>query len=151
VTTLGGQGKTATPPTFRVEIEGRVEIALAPDLDYWKRSALLVAMVELSGSYARASRDKTPGSNDVWLGQMRVVVRTPESYRAKLTEQWVQRTHAFAAAAQAREAPLYLLDCAPPGEITQKQVGLEEVALGLVVNCRLGSPKGPSAVLPPPR
>jgi hypothetical protein len=75
-----------------------------------------------------------------------VIVKNPESYRAKLTEQWVQRAHAFAAAAQAREAPLHLLDCAPPGDIIQKQRSLEEVSLSLAVNCRLGSLKAAAAV-----
>jgi hypothetical protein len=148
VTPLGPRGKTVSPPeTFRVQLEGRVEVALAADADYWKRSALVVALAQLADGYARAREDKTKAGGDLtWIGNSRVMVKNAESYRAKLTDQWVQRAQAFAAAAQAREAPLHLLDCTPPGEIVQRQRSLEEVALSLSVNCRLGSLKQAAAV-----
>ena len=144
---LGPRSKTAgAPEAFKIQIEGRVEVALAADADYWKRSALVVALAQLADTYAQA-RDKTKADRDLtWIGQTHVIVKNPESYRAKLTELWVQRAHAFAAAAQAREAPLHLLDCAPPGDIVQKQRSLEEVSLSLAVNCRLGSLKAAAAV-----
>jgi hypothetical protein len=154
VTPLGPRGKTVSPTeVFRIQIEGRVEVALAADADYWKRSALVVALAQLADGYARAREDKTKAGRDfTWIGKSHVIVKNPESYRAKLTELWVQRAHAFAAAAQAREAPLHLLDCAPPGEIVQKQRSLEEVSLSLAVNCRLGSLKSAAAVpVPAPR
>jgi hypothetical protein len=151
VTPITGKISKAVAPAgaptdaFEVTLEGRIEVALAAELDYWKRSALVVALAELADSYDRA-RDaaKSGGKGDrVSLSNMRVVVKNPESHRGKLTELWVQRARAFAAAAQAHEAPLYLLDCAPPGEIVQKERSLEEIALTLSVSCRLGSLKAP--------
>jgi hypothetical protein len=148
VTPLGPRGKTVSPTdAFRVQIEGRVEVALAADADYWKRSALVVSLAQLADGYARARADKTKTGGDLtWIGKSRVIVKNAESYRAKLTDLWVQRAQAFAAAAQAREAPLHLLDCAPPGEIVQRQRSLEEVSLSLAVSCRLGSLKAAAAV-----
>ncbi len=147
VTPVGG--KIAGPAeAFRVALEGRIEVALMPELDYWKRSALVVALAELGDRYKAATAAKT-ADQGVWLTGTRVTVKNAEAHRGKLTELWVQRARAFAAAAQAREAPLYLLDCAPPGEIVQKQQSLEEVALSLSVSCRLGSLKAASATAPP--
>jgi len=144
VTPVGGRGKVAGPSeAFDVTIEGRIEVALAPELDYWKRSALVAALAELADRY-RA--DKAAADKSVLLHNTRVVVKNPETYRGKLTEIWVQRARAFAAAAQTHEAPLVLLDCAPPGDIAQKERSLEEVALSLSVSCRLGSPKAAPAV-----
>jgi len=140
----------AATDAFEVILEGRIEVALAADLDYWKRSGLVGALAELADSYDRA-RDaaKSAGKGDsVSISNMRVVVKDTESHRGKLTELWVQRARAFASAAQAHEAPLYLLDCAPPGDIVQKERSLEEVALTLSVSCRLGSLKAPPG--PPP-
>jgi hypothetical protein len=137
----------ATAETFRVTLEGRVEIALAADLDYWKRSALVGALAELSAGLQRARAAKG-GGRGVSLDSMRVAVKSPESYRGKLTELWVQRSRAFATAAQAHQAPLYLLDCTPPGDIRQRQQSLEEIALSLAVSCRLGSLKSPAPAAP---
>jgi hypothetical protein len=150
VTPVGGRSKTAAPAgagAFLVVIEGRIEVALAPTLDYWQRSALLVGLAELTDRYAAANDAKT-ADQGVSLTNSHVVVKNPESFRAKLTEQWVQRARGFAAAAQAHEAPLVLLDCAPPGEIVQKQRSFEEVALSLSVSCRLGSVKAAAATPP---
>ncbi len=144
-TKVASHGKSAGPSdAFDVTIEGRIEIALAPELDYWRRSALVVALAELADRYKAPGMAKTPDEG-VWLMGTRVAVKNAEAYRGKLTEIWVQRARAFAAAAQVHEAPLYLLDCAPPGEIGQKEKSLEEVALSLSVSCRLGSPKAPPA------
>jgi hypothetical protein len=135
---------------FEVTLEGRIEIGLAADLDYWKRSALVAALAELADSYDRAREAaRSAGKGDrVSLSGMRVVIKNPESHRGKLTELWVQRARAFAAAAQAHDAPLYLLDCAPPGDIVQKERSLEEIALTLSVSCRLGSLKAPPGTPP---
>jgi len=148
VTPVGGKEKAAA--AFRVLLEGRIEIALAPALDYWKRSALVVALSEVADWYEAARAAKT-ADRGVSLSRTQVVVKNPESYRGKLTELWVQRARAFAAAAQAREAPLYVLDCAPPGDIVQKQRSLEEIALSLPVTCRLDSPKAPPGAPPAAR
>jgi hypothetical protein len=149
VTPVGGAGKTAAAAgVFRVLLEGRIEIALAPALDYWKRSALVVALAEVADWYEAARAAKT-ADRGVSLSRTQVIVKNPESYRGKLTEQWVQRARAFAAAAQAREAPLHVLECAPPGDIIQKQRSLEEIALSLPVTCRLGSLKAPPAARSP--
>jgi len=149
VTPVSGKSKAAAQTgAFQVVIEGRIEVALAPALDYWQRSALLIALTELTDRYEAANDAKT-ADKGVSLTNSHVVVKNPESFRAQLTEQWVQRARAFAAAAQAHEAPLVLLDCAPPGEILQKQRSLEEVALSLSVSCRLGSVKTAAAAPPP--
>ena len=151
VTPVAGTGKApATAGAFRVLLEGRIEVALAPNLDYWKRSALVVALAEVAHWYEAARAAKT-ADKGVSLSRTQVIVRNPESYRGKLTEMWVERARAFAAAAQAREAPLYVLDCAPPGDIVQKQRSLEEIALSLPVTCRLGSLKAPPGATPAPR
>ena len=129
---------------FEVIVEGRIEVPLAAEQDYWKRSAVVAALAELADRYQAAREAKTADAG-VSLGSTRVAVKNSEAYRAKLTELWVQRARAFGTAAQAHEAPLYLLDCAPPGEIAQKERSLEEVALSLSVSCRLGSLKAPPA------
>ena len=151
VTPVGGRGKVGEAAgAFRVLLEGRIEVALAPALDYWKRSALVVALAEVTDWYEAARVAKT-ADRGVSLSRTQVIVKNPESYRGKLTELWVQRARAFAAAAQAREAPLYVLDCAPPGDIVQKQRSLEEIALSLSVTCRLGSLKVPPGAAPAAR
>jgi hypothetical protein len=97
----------------------------------------------------RAPSHEVPGAGrGVSLGNMRVAVKDTESYRGKLTELWVQRARAFASAAQAHQAPLYLLDCSRPGDIRQKQQSLEEIALSLSMTCRLGSLKSAAAAAP---
>lgn len=149
VTPVGGKAKAADPPdAFRVVVEGHLDVVFSPELDYWKRSTLVAAMAELSDQYRAANEAKT-ADQGVSLTNSHVVVRSPESFRAKLTEQWVQRARAFAAAAQTHDAPLVLLDCAPPGEIVQKQRSLEEVSLSLSLSCRLGSLKAAAATAPP--
>jgi len=151
VTPVGGRGQEAAAAgAFRVLLEGRIEVALAPELDYWKRSALVVALAEVADWYEAARAAKT-ADRGVSLSGTQVIVKNPESYRGKLTELWVQRARAFAAAAQAREAPLHLLDCAPPGDIVQKQRSLEEVALSVSLSCRLGSLKAPPGATPAAR
>jgi uncharacterized protein YggE len=141
VTPVGGQAKVEDPATvFAVSVEGRIEIGLAPEADYWRRSSVVAALAQLADGYAASSATKQ-GARGVSLGHTRVVVRDPEAFRAKLTEQWVQRARAFAAAAQAQAAPLYAIDCSPPGDIAQKELSLEEVALSLGMSCRLGSPE----------
>lgn len=151
VTPIYGHGKVTGPTErFAVSVEGRIEVAFAAELDYWKRSALVVALAELADGFEKA-RKAQAGERGVSLGQSRVIVKDPEAFRPKLTAQWVQRARAFATAAQTQEAPLYLLDCATPGEIAQKERSFEEVALSLTVSCRLGSPKAPFGAPPPPR
>ncbi len=147
LTPVVGKGKRTGPTeAFNIVIEGRIDVALAPDVDFWKRSALVVALGELTDRYEN-ERMKT--GKGVLLSGMHVIVKNPEGYRSKLTELWVQRARAFATAAQAHEAPLYLLDCATPGEITQQQRSIEEVALSLSVSCRLGSLKAAAATQVP--
>jgi hypothetical protein len=149
--TPNGRRKTAgSADAFAVTVEGRIEVALAAEADYWKRSALVAGLAELADRYSAARVAKTADAG-VFLGRTRVVVKNPEASRAKLTELWVQRARAFAAAAQTHEAPLVLLDCAPPGEIAQKERSLEEIALSLSVSCRLGSLKAAAAVAPAAR
>jgi hypothetical protein len=52
-------------------------------------------------------------------------------------EQWVKRARAFADAAQSPAAPLQMTDCAAPGEVAQRAVSNEEVALSLSIACHI--------------
>ncbi|HEX2660326.1 MAG TPA: hypothetical protein VHU40_18730 [Polyangia bacterium] len=143
VMTVGARANAAQPAeTFHITVSGRIEVPLAPELDYWKRSALIAALAELADKYAAA---RAPNAeHGVKLNGLRAGVKNAESHRGKLTELWVQRARAFAVAAQAQEAPLFLLDCAPPGDIVQKEKSLEEIGLSLSESCRLNSLKAAS-------
>jgi hypothetical protein len=121
---------------YAVTVDGSIEVRLTPELDYWARSRLLAAIAQVTKGFAEAARaaKERRGAN---FQAPRVAVKDPEAYRAKLSERWVERARAFAAAAQAGAAPLHLLDCAPPGEIEQRPISLEEIGLSLAVSCRL--------------
>jgi len=133
---------------FTVVVDGSIEIRLAPDLDYWARSRLLASLSQATKEIADAARAVKDGYRGSSFDQMRPLVKDPEAFRPKLTERWIQRARAFAEAAQAQPAPLYLSDCAPPGQIEQKVISLEEIGLSLAVSCKIdalraGKDRGP--------
>jgi hypothetical protein len=122
---------------FTVVVDGSIEVRLTPDLDYWARSRLLASLSQATKEIADATRAVKDGSRGSSFDQMRPLVKDAEAFRPKLTERWIQRARAFADAAQAQPAPLYLSDCAPPGQIEQKVISLEEIGLSLAVTCKI--------------
>ena len=146
-------GRPDPDAAFEVKTDGTLEVALAQELDYWKRSELLITVAQTIRTFARANEvqpDDEKHERRVMFGHSRVIVRDPEAFRAQLIERWVARARAFAAAVQSNEAPLHIPDCVPPGEIVQREHSLEEVGLHLTVTCRLGSSKAPALIAPLP-
>jgi hypothetical protein len=121
-----------------VVVDGSIEVGLAPGLDFWARSRLLASIARVTREIGAAFRSSKP-ERAVKFSEASVIVKDPEVYRAKLTEAWVKRARAFADAAQAGPAPLYLVDCAPPARIEQQAISLEEVGLSLAMTCRLNA------------
>jgi hypothetical protein len=129
-------------------VDGAFELPLAEGLDYWAR-ARLVASIE--AAIAREARGKeaeaaAPASNaapvvKASFSSAQPQVKEPEAYRARLVDQWVKRARIFTDAAQSPAAPLLITDCATPGEIAQRSVSDEEVALSLAITCRIDSPR----------
>ncbi len=113
--------------------DGTLEIPLT-GADYWARSRLVAALVAASKIESDA-RAMSTAKVTFELPQMKVA--DPEVHRAKLTKAWVERARSFADAASTPGAPLVLADCAIPGDITQRHVSTEEVALTLTIGCRL--------------
>lgn len=127
--------------SFALVADGAFEVALPESLDYWARSKLVSAMVAASKREMEA-RKEPPITLSFETPYMRVV--DPEVHRPKLTKQWVERARAFADAAQSTQSttmPLFLVDCAAPGEIAQRPISNEEVGLTLAVSCRLDAKK----------
>ncbi len=137
-----GSNATAT-------VDGAFELPLAEGLDYWARTRL-VASIE--GAIARETIRKEEGEAPAPAANAAPVVKAsfssaqaqvkePEAYRARLVDQWVKRARIFTDAAQSPAAPLLITDCATPGEIAQRSVSNEEVALSLSISCRIDSPR----------
>lgn len=140
-----GEGETV----YAVMVDGKVEVGLAPDLDYWARSRLvasltLVMKVLADQPHKEKEKEKEGGGEGVSASARfegpKVVVKNPDAYRAKLVAQWVKRARYSAAAALPADAPLYRIECAPPAEIEQNPISLEEVGLSLPTTCRLEAP-----------
>ncbi|MFS8068795.1 MAG: hypothetical protein ACMG6S_20740 [Byssovorax sp.] len=130
-------------------VDGAFELPLAEGLDYWARTRL-VASIE--GAIARETIRKEEGEAPAPAANAAPVVKAsfssaqpqvkePEAYRARLVDQWVKRARIFTEAAQNPAAPLLITDCATPGEIAQRSVSNEEVALSLSITCRIDSPR----------
>lgn len=130
-----GFGKSAKsdPPAWALTADGVFEVPLAATLDYWARTRLVAAIV------AAAKTETAAAGEGVKLAfeapQLRVA--DPEAHRARLTKAWVERTRSFAETAQTPGATLAIVDCAAPGDITQRSISTEEVALTLAVSCKL--------------
>lgn len=124
---------------------GAIELKLDGDLDYWARATLLAKMKTLAGVEQKPhpDNDKPDASITTGFSAPALMVRDPEVHRSALTQRWVLRARAFAAAASADGAPLRLEDCDPPPAIGQQTVTLEEVALTASFRCRLRTGSGP--------
>ena len=53
------------------------------------------------------------------------------------SKRWVERARSFMSLAQSERAPLQVVNCEPPGPVTQQAVSVDEVVLSLSVSCRL--------------
>lgn len=131
--------KSDEPPKFVVTIDGSVEVPLATDMNYWARARIVSSLVQ-------ASSDQKPlippppedqPQLDAAFGAPELKVKNPESYRAELVKHWVDRTRAFAKAAESDKAPLNLVNCDPPQAITQTPISIEQVGLSLAVSCHV--------------
>ena len=60
-----------------------------------------------------------------------------EAHRAELVKRWVERTRAFAKAAESEKAPLHIVQCDPPQAISQTTISIEQVGLTLPMQCRI--------------
>jgi hypothetical protein len=135
--------------------DGAFELPLAEGLDFWARSRL-VASIEAAiarenaaaASYAVTSSKEAeapaPSPAPVVKASFSGVqpqVKEPEAYRARLVDQWVKRARVFTDTAQSSAAPLLITDCAAPGEIAQRSISNEEVALSLSITCRIDTPR----------
>jgi hypothetical protein len=131
-----GYGKTKDdkPAPFAVVADGAFEVSLDESRDYWSRSKMLASVAAIAKKEIDAHANT---SAKVSFEAPRMQVGNAEMHRAKLTKQWVERARAFGDAAQTGGAPLMLLDCSTPGEITQRPISTEEVGLTLTVSCRL--------------
>jgi hypothetical protein len=126
----------ATSRPMAVVADGVFEVPLDPGSDYWARSRLVAW---LSAFTAGETDARAASPVHATFEPAHVQVAAPESFRARLTEAWVHHAREFAAAARAGDAPLVLDDCAPPGEIAQRAISNEEVALSLTVTCKLSA------------
>lgn len=134
-----GKVKSDAPPKFVVTVDGSVEVPLAADANYWARARLLSSLVQVS-SDSKPLVPPPPDDQpqlDSAFGAPEVKVHNPETFRGELVKRWVERTRAFAKAAESEKAPLNLVNCEPPQGIAQTPISIEEVGLSLPVQCRI--------------
>ncbi len=115
---------------------GLLEVSLPESLDFWGRAELVATLTRLGMQEAAAAEKANTGlraSFDFPSAQ----VRNPEAHRAELTTRWVERARAFMFQAQSERAPLQVVNCEPPGQVTQQSLSVDEVVLSLAVSCRL--------------
>lgn len=133
------------PVGVAVTIDGALGVPLPKELGFWERQRLYIAVLEAMGRIADSSHAQEEPLRAARFENLQPGLKDPEAFRGELTERWVARARAFATAAQSKDAPLSLVDCAPPAAITQVRQSLEEVTLQLPVTCRLdahGQPHG---------
>lgn len=124
-------------PLRTLSATGAVEIALAPDADYWARARVLAA-VDDGVRALSAQEPEALGKKSVTFSAPSLEVRDVERYRPELSRRWVNKVRAFAGpAATLANAPLRVGPCDPPTAITQRVLSVEEVALALPVTCKL--------------
>jgi hypothetical protein len=109
-------------------VDAELEITLSNDLDWWNRAQLSAAVSVLARTLAVEARKQKPVI-EVVFQQPVALVREPERYRAEVLRRWVGRSKELAALAQSEKAPLYLVECAPPGDVQQHPVSVDEVRL----------------------
>lgn len=128
--------------TYVVRVDGSVDITLPAEQDYWARSqsiaALVKATIELHAATKGPDKD-SPTTLSAGFSEPRPLVKDTEKYRPNLLARWTQRARELAAAAQSDKAPLAVVDCTPPGDVEQRVVSLEEIALTLPVSCKLSA------------
>lgn len=137
-----GKVKDSEVTEYAVIVDGSIEIALAPEQDYWARSRLIAAISLVTRAIASPppaadGEREPPPAPAVRFDEPQILVKDPEIHRAKLTERWIKRARDLAAAAQDAAAPLHLVGCGPPAQIEQRPISLEEIALSLAVSCRV--------------
>lgn len=134
-----GKVKGDAPPKFVVTVDGSVEVPMTADANYWTRARLLSSLVQVSND-AKPLVPPPPEDQpqlDSAFGSPEVKVHNPEAFRGELVKRWVERTRAFAKAAESEKAPLNLVNCEPPQAISQTPISIEEVGLSLAVQCRI--------------
>lgn len=140
VTPIGARKvKTDEPPRFVVTVDGSVEVPIGADVDYWARARLLSSIVATSND----SKPLIPPPAEdqpqleAAFGAPEIKVRNPETHRPELVKRWLERTRAFAKAAESEKAPLNIVNCDPPQAISQNVISIEQVGLALPVQCRI--------------
>jgi len=135
-----GKAKSEQPVKFVVTVDGNVEVPLVADANYWTRARLLSSLVQASTDpkplVPPPTEDQQP-QLDAAFGSPEVKMRNPEAFRSELVKRWVERTRAFAKAAESEKAPLSLINCDPPQAISQTPISIEQVGLTLAVQCRV--------------
>lgn len=132
----GGKALSDEPPSYQVRVDGSIEIKLAPEQDYWARSQLMAALAKVTREIAASLKSADPHI-DVAFSELLPLVKDASQHRAKLLSRWALRARELAQLAQIDKAPLAVTDCSPPGEVEQRVVSLEEIALVLQVSCKL--------------
>jgi hypothetical protein len=120
-----------------VTVDGLLEVKIGNDLDFWGRSRLYAILLETTARLAATARSNEQPLRALRFEEVQPGVQNLEDHRPQLVERWIARARAFAALAEAKGAPLSLVDCAPPGAVTAARVSLEEAALQLAITCRV--------------
>jgi hypothetical protein len=126
-------------------VDGRLDVPLAKDADFWARSRLLAAVLEATGHLSEAARSADEPLRAVRFDDVHPTVQDPGGARAQLIEKWVTEARAFAAAAESKGMPLSIVDCVPPQEVTVARGSLEETTLHLSIVCRIDAAPGNQA------
>jgi hypothetical protein len=122
---------------FSATIDSVLDVRLNSAKDFWARSRLYAFILETTQALSQSAGSPQEPLRAVSFEAPSVRVEDPETYRDELVKRWVQRARAFASAAQSEHGPLEILDCAPPGPVTQRDLSLDEVTLELDVRCRI--------------
>jgi hypothetical protein len=130
-----------------VAVEGLLEVALPAELDFWVRGSRLGTLSRICHETERDSQlmKKSPRFS---FTPIEARVAQPEAHRAELLRRFVTRARELAEAAGSPSAPLYVMDCTPPGAVEQTLISLEEVGLTLSLHSRLDVLPAPGTPLP---
>lgn len=136
---LTPRGVEAEPITLgtrmvSVVVNGAIEVDLPGEWDFWSRSQLFVTLDEVTSAIAE---EATNPASTVRFDNLVAGLKNPELYRPLLIERWVAQARGFSTLAQTKDVPLALVNCTPPGPITQTPVSVEEARLQLAVSCRI--------------
>ncbi|WP_437646418.1 hypothetical protein [Sorangium sp. So ce362] len=143
VSTSADGSELAEPAVYVVRVDGSIDVALAAEQDYWARSGLWVSLVAATRDLVAATKSSDTKSSetgvDLGFSAPRPLLKDAQKLRPKLLELWTERARQLAKLAESDKAPLAIVDCAPPGDIDQRVVSLEEISLSVPVNCKLSS------------